>query len=85
MKTRWDDLMSIKITKGMIWAGFVLLASIIGWFIRGWMNDVELSKEACAANNQRLEKRIIPLETTLPMIVETVKRIEYKLDKHIIK
>lgn len=85
MKTRWDDLMSIKITKVSIWAILLFLISIISWFIQDWMKGVNVSREACAAIENRVNSLEKDNERTIPIILKSLERIELKLDKHIEK
>ena len=85
MKSRWDDLMSIKITKVSIWAILLFLISIISWFIQDWMKGVNVSREACASVEQRVKVIEKDNERVIPMILKSLERIEYKLDKHIDK
>ena len=84
-KNRFTDKLPFRITSKVLWALLGSALIIIGIFLDRWSTGIEkkivMSVEAC----DKLDKRIIPIETLAPNMMKTLDRIERKLDKHLEK
>lgn len=75
------DKIPIKITQGTFLAILAFLIGILGWFIRGWMNDVD--KKLITALEAR--ETVIELKTLIPELRSDMKEVKKLMYSHILK
>jgi len=81
-----------KIRFKIMWGIIAILGSLCIFFIRGWYNDINISKMACAEEIKKLEneskkermeikERVIILETIIPEVRNFMEKLDNRMSK----